>query len=94
MKMTYLGTTDEQIEALKHDLQTKLLKVVFNKKSTGEERVMYCTTSPHIVEGTVKGTGRAVANPIVPAFDTEAKDWRSFDMTKVTLIEAVMAFED
>lgn len=94
MNLTYTGSIDEQVDNIKRDLETNVLRVTFTKKSTGEERVMDCTTAPHIVENLVKGTGRKVEAPIVPVYDMKAEAWRSFDMNNVTKVEVLGEFVD
>lgn len=94
MNLTYTGTIDEQVDNIKRDLEKRVLRVTFTKKSTGEERVMDCTTAPHVIEDRVKGTGRKVESPIVPVFDMSISEWRSFDMNNVTKIEVLGEFVD
>lgn len=62
------------------------MKVLFTK-ANGKPRVMLCTRKPDILPE-IKGTGR-VYEGVIPVFDLEAQDWRSFRVDSVVSAEII-----
>ncbi len=62
---------------------------VFFKKSDGTERELICTLSESQipVEKLPKNTGKAKNEQVLPVFDVEKQEWRSFRWDSVTRIQ-------
>ena len=60
--------------------------VTFTKKD-GSERVMKCTTNEALTPA-ISGTSTRAVNPnVLPVYDIEAQDWRSFRWDSVKSVE-------
>ena len=83
--MTSLSEKDIKIfkRWLKSHLAYGETTVVFTKKD-GTERVMKCTTNPELVpavelvESAEPKKEKKVNEEVMPVYDLEAKDWKSF----------------
>ena len=69
------------------NLQKKVMKITFTKVN-GEERIMDCTLQEHMVPPT-KYTNRKQNEEVLPVFDINKGEWRSFRMDSITNIEAL-----
>ena len=74
-------------ETLIKNLQKKSMRITFTKVN-GEERVMDCSLQEHIVPAT-KYTDRKQNEEVLPVFDINKGEWRSFRLDSVTNIEAL-----
>ena len=74
-------------ETLIKNLQKKAMRITFTKVD-GDERVMDCTLQEHIVPAT-KYTDRKKNEEVLPVFDINKGEWRSFRLDSVTNIEAL-----
>lgn len=74
----------DRIGDLKTALQRGPVMVTFTKRD-GDTRMMLCTTNIALVPSPKrpKGTGRPKPPGIVPAYDLNRNDWRSFDLSRV-----------
>ena len=73
------------------NLQKKVMKITFTKVN-GEERIMDCTLQEHMVPPT-KYTNRKQNEEVLPVFDINKGEWRSFRMDSITNIE-VLQYQD
>ena len=73
------------------NLQQKVMRVTFTKVN-GEERVMDCTLQEYMLPETVE-SNRKQNEAVLPVFDINKGEWRSFRMDSITKIEAV-EYED
>lgn len=71
-------------------LSENVCKVVFTK-SDGSERVMTCTLHPQHVQAYTKKTERVkkLNDEVVPVFDLEKNEWRSFRADSVKYLSVV-----
>ena len=67
------------------------MRVTFTKVN-GEERVMDCTLQEYMLPETVE-SNRKQNEAVLPVFDINKGEWRSFRMDSITKIEAV-EYED
>ena len=74
-------------ETLIKNLQKKVMKITFTKVN-GEERVMDCTLQENIVPPT-KYTDRKQNEEVLPVFDINKGEWRSFRLDSITNIESL-----
>ena len=73
------------------NLQKKVMKITFTKVN-GEERIMDCTLQEHMVPPT-KYTNRKQNEEVLPVFDINKGEWRSFRMDSITNIQ-VLQYQD
>ena len=73
------------------NLQKKVMKITFTKVN-GEERVMDCTLQENIVPPT-KYTDRKRNEEVLPVWDINKGEWRSFRLDSVTNIE-LLEYQD
>ena len=78
-------------DTLIKNLQQKVMRVTFTKVN-GEERVMECTLQEYMLPETVE-SNRKQNEAVLPLFDINKGEWRSFRMDSITKIEAV-EYED
>lgn len=78
-------------DTLIKNLQQKVMRVTFTKVN-GEERVMDCTLQEYMLPETVE-SNRKQNEAVLPVFDINKSEWRSFRMDSITKIEAV-EYED
>lgn len=75
----------ELIEVLANDV----VEITFTKKN-GEERIMKCTLRDDIIENMSNtspvSSGRKVNPDVIPVFDLDKNDWRSFRVDSVKAI--------
>ena len=69
------------------NLQKKTMRITFTKVN-GEERVMDCTLQENLVPAT-KYTNRKQNEEVLPVFDINKGEWRSFRLDSITNIEAL-----
>ena len=74
-------------DVLIKNLQKKAMRITFTKVN-GEERVMDCTLQEHIVPST-KYTNRKQNEEVLPVFDINKGEWRSFRLDSITNIESL-----
>ncbi len=68
------------------NLQKRAMRITFTKVN-GEERIMDCSLQEHIVPETSE-SNRKQNKEILPVFDINKGEWRSFRLDSVTNIEA------
>jgi len=78
-------------DTLIKNLQQKVMRVTFTKVN-GEERVMDCTLQEYMLPETVE-SNRKQNEAVLPVFDINKSEWRSFRMDSITKIETV-EYED
>ena len=78
-------------DTLIKNLQKQAMKITFTKVN-GEERVMDCTLQENIVPPT-KYTDRKRNEEVLPVFDINKGEWRSFRIESITNIE-VLEYQD
>ena len=78
-------------ETLIKNLQKKAMRITFTKVN-GEERVMDCTLQEHIIPETSE-SNRKQNEEVLPVFDINKGEWRSFRLDSVTNIE-VLQYQD
>ena len=78
-------------ETLIKNLQKKAMRITFTKVN-GEERVMDCTLQEHIIPETSE-SNRKQNEEVLPVFDINKGEWRSFRLDSVTNIE-LLAYQD
>ena len=78
-------------DTLIKNLQKKSMRITFTKVN-GEERVMDCTLQENIVPPT-KYTDRKRNEEVLPVFDINKGEWRSFRIESITNIE-VLEYQD
>ncbi len=74
-------------ETLIKNLQKKAMRITFTKVN-GEERVIDCSLQEHIIPETSE-SNRKQNKEILPVFDINKGEWRSFRLDSVTNIEAL-----
>ena len=77
--------------ALIKNLQKRAMRITFTKVN-GEERIMDCSLQEHIVPETSE-SNRKQNKEILPVFDINKGEWRSFRLDSVTNIE-VLEYQD
>ena len=78
-------------DTLIKNLQKQVMKVTFTKVN-GDERVMDCTLQEHMVPPTSL-ENRKENEEVLPVFDINKGEWRSFRMDSITNIE-VLQYQD
>ena len=73
------------------NLQKKTMRITFTKVN-GEERVMDCTLQEHFIPQTEE-SNRKKNEEVLPVFDINKGEWRSFRLDSVTNIE-VLQYQD
>ena len=73
------------------NLQKKTMRITFTKVN-GEERVMDCTLQEHMIPETGENN-RKKNEEVLPVFDINKGEWRSFRLDSVTNIE-VLQYQD
>ena len=69
------------------NLQKKVMKITFTKVN-GEERIMDCTLQEHMIPPT-DVNNRKENEEVLPVFDINKGEWRSFRLDSITNIEAL-----
>ena len=72
-------------ETLIKSLQKKAERITFTKVN-GEERVMDCTLQEHMIPPT-KLSNRKENEEVLPVWDVNKGEWRSFRLDSITNIE-------
>ena len=67
------------------NLQKRTMRITFTKVN-GDERVMDCTLQENLVPAT-KYTNRKQNEEVLPVFDINKGEWRSFRLDSITNIE-------
>ena len=78
-------------DTLIKNLQKQVMKVTFTKVN-GDERVMDCTLQEHMVPPT-SPENRKENEEVLPVFDINKGEWRSFRLDSVTNIE-ILQYQD
>ena len=78
-------------ETLIKNLQMKAMRITFTKVN-GEERVMDCTLQEHMIAQTEE-SNRKKNEEVLPVFDINKGEWRSFRLDSVTNIE-ILQYQD
>ena len=78
-------------ETLIKNLQKKSMRITFTKVN-GEERVMDCTLQEHMLPETNE-SNRKQNEEVLPVFDINKGEWRSFRLDSVTNIE-ILEYQD
>lgn len=75
-------------DEMKRILVSNVAVVTFTKVSDGSTRVMMCTLIESFLP-TVLGTRKDKSKPqtVIPVWDIEANDWRSFRLDKIISVE-------
>ena len=73
------------------NLQKKSMRITFTKVN-GEERVMDCTLQEHMIPETNE-SNRKQNEEVLPVFDINKGEWRSFRLDSVTNIE-LLEYQD
>ena len=73
------------------NLQKQAMKITFTKVN-GEERVMDCTLQEHMLPETNE-SNRKQNEEVLPVFDINKGEWRSFRLDSVTNIE-ILQYQD
>ena len=73
------------------NLQKKAMRITFTKVN-GEERVMDCTLQEHMLPETNE-SNRKQNEEVLPVFDINKGEWRSFRLDSVTNIE-ILQYQD
>ena len=73
------------------NLQKKTMRITFTKVN-GEERVMDCTLQEHFIPQTEE-SNRKKNEEVLPVFDINKGEWRSFRLDSVTNIE-ILQYQD
>ena len=74
-------------DTLIKNLQKKTMRITFTKVN-GEERVMDCSLQEHIIPPT-DAKNRKENEEVLPVFDINKGEWRSFRLDSITNIEAL-----
>ena len=74
-------------DTLIKNLQKKVMRVTFTKVN-GEERVMDCTLQEHFLPET-DSNNRKENEEVLPVWDIDKGEWRSFRLDSITNIEAL-----
>ena len=78
-------------ETLIKNLQKKAMRITFTKVN-GEERIMDCTLQEHMIPQTEE-SNRKKNEEVLPVFDINKGEWRSFRLDSVTNIE-ILQYQD
>tara|TARA_B110001454_G_scaffold217592_1_gene243316 strand:+ start:817 stop:1074 length:258 start_codon:yes stop_codon:yes gene_type:complete len=78
-------------ETLIKNLQKKTMRITFTKVNL-DERVMDCTLQEHMLPPT-KLSNRKENEEVLPVFDINKGEWRSFRLDSITKIEP-LEFQD
>ena len=78
-------------DTLIKNLQKKAMRITFTKVN-GEERVMDCTLQEHMIPQTEE-SNRKKNEEVLPVFDINKGEWRSFRLDSVTNIE-ILQYQD
>ena len=78
-------------DTLIKNLQKKAMRITFTKVN-GEERVMDCTLQENLVPET-NPDNRKENEEVLPVFDINKGEWRSFRIESITNIE-VLEYQD
>ena len=78
-------------DTLIKNLQKKAMRITFTKVN-GEERVMDCTLQEHMLPETNE-SNRKQNEEVLPVFDINKGEWRSFRLDSVTNIE-ILQYQD
>ena len=78
-------------DTLIKNLQKKTMRITFTKVN-GEERVMDCTLQEHFIPQTEE-SNRKKNEEVLPVFDINKGEWRSFRLDSVTNIE-ILQYQD
>jgi len=78
-------------DTLIKNLQMKAMRITFTKVN-GEERVMDCSLQEHIIPPT-NPNNRKENEEVLPVFDINKGEWRSFRIDSITNIE-VLEYQD
>ena len=74
-------------DTLIKNLQKKAMRITFTKVN-GEERVMDCTLQEHFIPKTEE-SNRKENKEVLPVWDINKGEWRSFRLDSITNIEAL-----
>ena len=74
-------------ETLIKNLQKKSMRITFTKVN-GDERIMDCTLQEHMIPETNE-SNRKQNEEVLPVFDINKGEWRSFRLDSITNIEAL-----
>ena len=74
-------------DTLIKNLQKKAMRITFTKVN-GEERVMDCTLQEHFIPKT-EDSNRKENKEVLPVWDINKGEWRSFRLDSITNIEAL-----
>ena len=69
------------------NLQKKTMRITFTKVN-GEERIMDCTLQEHMIPQTEE-SNRKKNEEVLPVFDINKGEWRSFRLDSITNIESL-----
>ena len=78
-------------EILIKNLQKKSMRITFTKVN-GDERIMDCTLQEHMIPETNE-SNRKQNEEVLPVFDINKGEWRSFRLDSVTNIE-ILQYQD
>ena len=78
-------------ETLIKNLQKKAMRITFTKVN-GDERIMDCTLQEHMLPETNE-SNRKQNEEVLPVFDINKGEWRSFRLDSVTNIE-ILQYQD
>ena len=72
-------------ETLIKNLQQNAMRITFTKVN-GDERIMDCTLQEHMIPETSE-SNRKQNEEVLPVFDINKAEWRSFRVDSVTKVE-------
>ena len=78
-------------ETLIKNLQQNAMRIIFTKVN-GDERIMDCTLQEHIIPETSE-SNRKENEEVLPVFDINKGEWRSFRLDSVTNVE-ILKYQD
>ena len=78
-------------DTLIKNLQKKSMRITFTKVN-GDERIMDCTLQEHFIPQTEE-SNRKKNEEVLPVFDINKGEWRSFRLDSVTNIE-LLEYQD
>ena len=78
-------------DTLIKNLQKKAMRITFTKVN-GEERVMDCSLQEHMIPQTEE-SNRKKNEEVLPVWDINKGEWRSFRLDSVTNIE-ILQYQD
>ena len=78
-------------DTLIKNLQKQAMRITFTKVN-GEERIMDCTLQEHMIPQTGESNHKE-NETVLPVFDINKGEWRSFRLDSVTNIE-VLQYQD